>query len=41
MDWHTKLTDRKRGLYHLSQYRWSVLRRVAEWRQPKLPLKDA
>ncbi|NDH53552.1 MAG: GNAT family N-acetyltransferase [Betaproteobacteria bacterium] len=41
MDWHTKLTDRKRGLYHLSQYRWPVLRRVAEWRQPKLPLEDA
>ena len=41
MDWHTKLTDKKRCLYHLSQYRWPVLRRVAEWRQPRLPLEAA
>ena len=33
MDWHTKLTDRKRGLYHLTQYRWPVLKKLANVRR--------
>ncbi len=33
MDWHTKLTDRKRGLYHLTQYRWPVLKKLAHVRR--------
>ena len=30
MDWHTKLTDNQRTLYHLTTYRWPWLKRVAE-----------
>lgn len=30
MDWHTKLTEDKRGLYHLTVYRWALLKRLAE-----------
>ncbi|MDP2323698.1 MAG: GNAT family N-acetyltransferase [Gammaproteobacteria bacterium] len=29
MDWHTKWTDYKRTLYHLTQYRWPLLKRLA------------
>lgn len=32
MDWHSKLTDRKRSLHHLTVYRWAVLKKVAERR---------
>jgi CelD/BcsL family acetyltransferase involved in cellulose biosynthesis len=32
MDWHTKLTDNKRGVYHLTVYRWPLLKRIAERR---------
>jgi len=35
MDWHTKLTDRQRTLYHLTTYRWPWLKRVAEHRRQK------
>jgi CelD/BcsL family acetyltransferase involved in cellulose biosynthesis len=28
MDWHTKLTDRKRTLYHLTTYRWPFIRKL-------------
>lgn len=33
MDWHTKLTDCKRTLYHLTAYRWPLLKRLAARRQ--------
>jgi len=29
MDWHTKLTDNKRTLYHLTAYRWPLVKRLA------------
>jgi len=32
MDWHTKLTDTKRTLYHLTRFRWGWLRSLAERR---------
>lgn len=35
MDWHTKLTDKKRTLYHLTLYRWSFLKKLAEARRSK------
>lgn len=30
MEWHTKLTDHKRTLYHLTHFRWSWLRKLAD-----------
>ncbi len=33
MDWHTKLTDDKRNLHHLTLYRWSILKKLAETRR--------
>lgn len=33
MEWHTKLTDKKRQLYHLTIYRWPVVRKLAELRK--------
>ena len=33
MDWHTKLTDDKRSLHHLTLYRWPFLKRLAESRR--------
>ncbi len=33
MEWHTKWTDNRRTLYHLSAYRWPVIRRLARWRR--------
>jgi len=33
MDWHTKLTDHKRSLHHLTLYRWSFLKKLAETRR--------
>ena len=32
MDWHTKWTDNRRTLYHLSGYRWPVVTWSARWR---------
>lgn len=29
MDWHTKLTNEKRTLYHLTRYRWPWVKRLA------------
>jgi Acetyltransferase (GNAT) domain len=29
MDWHTKWTDQKRTLYHLTLYRWPVIKKLA------------
>lgn len=33
MDWHTKLTECKRTLYHLTVYRFQILKRIAAWRR--------
>jgi hypothetical protein len=33
MDWHTKWTEQKRTLYHLTQYRWPLLKRLAQARR--------
>jgi hypothetical protein len=33
MDWHTKLTEDKRCIYHYTQYRWPWLKRLAERRR--------
>lgn len=33
MDWHTKLTEHQRTLYHLTTYRWPIVKRLAEWRR--------
>lgn len=33
MDWHTKWTEHKRGIYHLTQYRWPFLKRLAQVRR--------
>jgi hypothetical protein len=30
MDWHTKLTQESRSIYHFTQFRWAWLRRLAE-----------
>ena len=30
MDWHTKLTDKKRTVYHLTVYRWPFVKKLAE-----------
>jgi len=35
MDWHTKWTDNKRTLYHLTVYRWPFLKQLAEARRRK------
>jgi Acetyltransferase (GNAT) domain len=35
MEWHTKWTDQKRTLYHLTMYRWPFLKRIADWRHQK------
>lgn len=35
MDWHTKLTDRKRTLYHLTCYRWPFLKSLAMARRSR------
>lgn len=33
MDWHTKLTEENRCIYHYTQYRWPWLKRLAERRR--------
>jgi Acetyltransferase (GNAT) domain len=35
MDWHSKWTDQKRTLYHLTLYRWPFLKKLAEARRKK------
>lgn len=37
MDWHTKLTDRQRTLYHLSAYRWPIVKQWAQRRRQAEP----
>ena len=41
MDWHTKLTDQQRTLYHLTAYRWPLVKRLAEWRRPPAAVAPA
>lgn len=36
MDWHTKLTDRQRTLYHLTAYRWPMLKSLADRRAARI-----
>lgn len=33
MEWHTKLTEQKRTLYHLSTYRWPLIKYLAQRRR--------
>lgn len=33
MDWHTKLTDSQRALYHLTVYRWPLVKSLAQRRR--------
>lgn len=33
MEWHTKLTDKKRTIYHLTVYRWPLVKKLAEARR--------
>lgn len=40
MDWHTKLTDQQRTLYHLSAYRWPLLKQQAERRRKAAAERD-
>jgi hypothetical protein len=35
MDWHSKLTDQKRTLHHLTLYRWPLLKKLSALRQAK------
>lgn len=35
MDWHTKWTDQHRTLYHLTQYRWPVIKSIAARRRAR------
>ena len=37
MDWHTKLTDKQRGIYHLTGYRWPVVKSLAARRRAAAP----
>jgi CelD/BcsL family acetyltransferase involved in cellulose biosynthesis len=41
MDWHTRLTDRKRTLHHLTVYRWPLLKRLAEIRRASAAARTA
>lgn len=36
MEWHTRWTDSKRMLYHLTLYRWPFLKKLAEVRREKM-----
>lgn len=40
MDWHTKLTDRKRTLHHVTVYRWPILKKLAEIRRVSIARSD-
>lgn len=39
-EWHTKLTDNKRMLYHLTVYRSSLIKQFANWRREKAAQKE-
>lgn len=36
MEWHTRWTENKRTLYHLTCYRWTWLKKIAERRHKKM-----
>ena len=36
MDWHTKWTDKKRTLYHLTMYRWPIIKKLAAARSSRV-----
>jgi hypothetical protein len=38
MDWHTKLTENKRTLYHLTRYRWPWVKQLAASRRKVAPV---
>jgi CelD/BcsL family acetyltransferase involved in cellulose biosynthesis len=40
MDWHTKLTDKTRTVYHMTVYRWPLLLRLAEMRRHQLAARQ-
>lgn len=40
MDWHTKLTDNKRSIYHLTCFRWGWLRSLAARRKASTPAAE-
>jgi hypothetical protein len=40
MDWHSKLTDQQRTLYHLTVYRWPLLKKISQHRQKKVMAMD-
>ncbi len=40
MEWHTKWTDQKRTLYHLTLYRWPLLKKLAQARRGKANSTD-
>ncbi len=35
MEWHTRWTNNQRALYHLTVYRWPLLKRIADWRRKR------
>lgn len=39
MEWHTRLTDKKRTLYHLTVYRWPFVKKWAEARRKRIHFK--
>lgn len=39
MEWHTKWTDQKRMLYHLTVYRWPAIKTLAEARRRKAEVR--
>ena len=38
MEWHTKLTDKQRALYHLTSYRWPWVKQLAQRRRKHAPV---
>lgn len=39
MEWHTKLTEKKRTIYHLTVYRWPLVKKLAEARRRRADAK--
>ena len=39
MEWHTKLTEKKRNIYHLTVYRWPLVKMLAEARRKRVHAK--
>ncbi|HRL76641.1 MAG TPA: GNAT family N-acetyltransferase [Candidatus Accumulibacter phosphatis] len=40
MEWHSRWTEESRVLYHLTLYRWPLLRQLAEWRRRRQKPSD-